>query len=169
MDVRWRGIMAFDLEGVGSGICRRFRWSMSMSPPGSCLLRLLVEEGAKDASVKMLRTWGWATGQYKERFANTMRQTRYVHLSRGLNRHMVSVGRQMLSRAAARFPEFGEKIRGARSLGRALVSRVHENGFVATARQSVRKAVQSEELRTRCFCLRLRTGGLTMRLDNYCR
>ena len=59
--------------------------------PGSCLLRLLVEEGAKDASVKMLDL-GLGDEPYKERFANTMRQTRYVHLSRGLNRHMVSVG-----------------------------------------------------------------------------
>ncbi len=110
--------------------------------PGSCLLRLLVEEGAKDASVKMLDL-GLGDEPYKERFANTMRQTRYVHLSRGLNRHMVSVGRQMLSRVATRFPEFGDRIRAVRSFGQVLVSRLHENGLVATAWQSIRKAIRS--------------------------
>lgn len=110
--------------------------------PGSCLLRLLVEEGAKDASVKMLDL-GLGDEPYKERFANTMRQTRYVHLSRGLNRHVASIGRQMVSSAAARFPELGDKIREARTFCQAVASRLHANGWVATARQSLRKAVRS--------------------------
>jgi CelD/BcsL family acetyltransferase involved in cellulose biosynthesis len=110
--------------------------------PGSCLLRLLVEEGARDTSVKMLDL-GLGDEAYKDRFANNMRQTRYVHLSRGLNRHVVSVGRQMLSRAAARFPQFGDKIREARAFYQTLASRVQQAGVVGTARQSIRKAVRS--------------------------
>jgi CelD/BcsL family acetyltransferase involved in cellulose biosynthesis len=110
--------------------------------PGSCLLRLLVEEGAKDTSVKMLDL-GLGDEPYKERFANNMRQTRYVHLSRSLNTHVLSVGRQMLSSAAARFPRFGDKMRGVRAVGRALASRVQDVGVVGTARQSIRKAVRS--------------------------
>ena len=110
--------------------------------PGSCLLRLLVEEGARDTSVKMMDL-GLGDEPYKERFANNMRHTRYVHLSRGLNRHVVSVGRQMLTKAAARFPQFGDKIRGARAFCKALANRVRDAGVVGTARQSIRKAVRS--------------------------
>jgi CelD/BcsL family acetyltransferase involved in cellulose biosynthesis len=110
--------------------------------PGSCLLRLLVEEGARDTSVKMMDL-GLGDEPYKERFANNMRHTRYVHLSRGLNRHVVSVGRQMLSRAAARFPQFGDKIRRERAFCQALASRVKEAGVVGTVRQSIRKVLRS--------------------------
>lgn len=109
--------------------------------PGSCLLRLLVEEGARDASLKWLDL-GLGDEPYKDRFANNVRKTRYVHLSRGLPRHAVSVGREMLTSTAARFPRLGNKLREARAFCQAVASRVHETGVTATARQSVRKAVR---------------------------
>jgi CelD/BcsL family acetyltransferase involved in cellulose biosynthesis len=110
--------------------------------PGSCLLRLLVEEGARDASLQWLDL-GLGDEPYKERFANNSRQTRYVHLSRGLPRHVVSVGREFLSSTAARFPQIGNKLRDARAFYRSAADRVRETGVAETARQSIRKAVRS--------------------------
>lgn len=110
--------------------------------PGSCLLRLLVEEGARDASLQWLDL-GLGDEPYKERFANNMRETRYVHLSRGLARHAVSRFRQTLNSAAARFPDFGDKLRRARTFYQACVNRVRENGMRATAGQFARKAMRS--------------------------
>jgi CelD/BcsL family acetyltransferase involved in cellulose biosynthesis len=110
--------------------------------PGSCLLRLLVEEGARDASVGWVDL-GLGDEPYKERFANNVRQTRYVRLSRGFPRHVASVGRQMVTRAAARFPQLGNRLREARAFYQAGVDRVQETGLVATARHSIQKAVRS--------------------------
>jgi CelD/BcsL family acetyltransferase involved in cellulose biosynthesis len=110
--------------------------------PGSCLLRLLVEEGARDASLQWLDL-GLGDEPYKERFANKNRQTRYVHLSRGLSRHAVSVGRELLSSAAARFPQVGNKLRDARTFGRSAAGRIREAGAAEIARQSIRKVVRS--------------------------
>lgn len=109
--------------------------------PGSCLLRLLVEEGAKDASVQWLDL-GLGDEAYKERFANKMRQTRYVRVSRGWPRHVANVGRQMLNTAAERFPQFGNKLRAARSFYQRVASRVQENGLRETARESVRRTLR---------------------------
>lgn len=110
--------------------------------PGSCLLRLLVEEGARDASLQWLDL-GLGDEPYKERFANNSRQTRYVHLSRGLSRHVVSVGRELLSSTAARFPQFGNRLRDARAFYRSAITRVRETGVAETARQSIRKFARS--------------------------
>ena len=109
--------------------------------PGSCLLRLLVEEGARDASLRWLDL-GLGDEPYKERFTNKVRQTRYIRLSRGLPRHLVSMSRGMLTTTAARFPQLGNKLRDARAFCQTVASRVREAGVSATARQSVRKAVR---------------------------
>lgn len=110
--------------------------------PGSCLLRLLVEEGAKDTSLRWLDL-GLGEESYKDRYANEMRQTRYIRVSRGLPRHMVSVGREMVSTAAARYPQLGEKLRGARASLQAAANRVRKTGVAGTTRFAVRKAVHS--------------------------
>jgi CelD/BcsL family acetyltransferase involved in cellulose biosynthesis len=110
--------------------------------PGSCLLRLLVEEGAKDSSLKWLDL-GLGDEPYKERYANNTRQTRYVHLSSSFPRHVVSMGREMVSSTAARFPQFGEKLRDARAFCETLASRIQETGAAAIARQSLRKAARA--------------------------
>jgi CelD/BcsL family acetyltransferase involved in cellulose biosynthesis len=110
--------------------------------PGSCLLRLLVEEGARDASLQWLDL-GLGDEPYKDRYANNVRQTRYVRLSRGLPRHMVRVGRELVTRMAAHFPRLGSKLRNVRALGQKLAGRVEETGVRGTAWRSVRKAVRS--------------------------
>ena len=109
--------------------------------PGSCLLRLMVEEGARDASLRWLDL-GLGDEPYKERFANNTRETRYVQLSRGFQRHVASLARQMITSTADRFPQFGNKLREARALFQIAASRVQENGVVATARYSIQKAVR---------------------------
>ncbi len=110
--------------------------------PGSCLLRLLVEEGARDTSLRWLDL-GLGEESYKERYANETRQTRYVRVSHSFPRHVVSVGREMLSTTAARFPEFGDKLRGARASCQTVVDRIRETGVAATAQYSLRRAVHS--------------------------
>jgi len=109
--------------------------------PGSCLLRLMVEEGAKDASLQWLDL-GLGDEPYKERFANNSRETRYVHLSRGFRRHVASLARQTLTRAATRFPQVGDKLRDARSFYELAAGRVQEAGVFATARSSMQKALR---------------------------
>jgi CelD/BcsL family acetyltransferase involved in cellulose biosynthesis len=109
--------------------------------PGSCLLRLMVEEGARDASLRWLDL-GLGDEPYKERFANNTRETRYVHLSRGFPRHVASRARQMLTSTAERFPQFGDKLRESRDFFQTAASRIHETGVVAAARYAIRKAVR---------------------------
>jgi CelD/BcsL family acetyltransferase involved in cellulose biosynthesis len=115
--------------------------------PGSCLLRLLVEEGAKDSSLQWLDL-GLGEESYKDRYANNMRETRYVRLSRGFPRHVLSAGRELISATVARFPQFGDKAREARAAYRATASRVRETGISATAGYSLRRvarAIASED------------------------
>jgi CelD/BcsL family acetyltransferase involved in cellulose biosynthesis len=110
--------------------------------PGSCLLRLLVEEGARDTSLRWLDL-GLGDEPYKERFANNVRQTQYVRLSRGFPKHAVSVSRGILSSAAARFPQFGNRFRDARGFCQATASRAREAGIGKMAGQLIRKALRS--------------------------
>jgi CelD/BcsL family acetyltransferase involved in cellulose biosynthesis len=109
--------------------------------PGSCLLRLMVEEGARDASLRWLDL-GLGDEAYKDRFANNTRETRYVHLSRGFQRHIVSLARQTLTSTAARFPQVGNKLREARDFFRAAATRIRKTGVVATARYSMQRAIR---------------------------
>jgi len=110
--------------------------------PGSCLLRLLVEEGARDASLRWLDL-GLGDEPYKERFANSVRQTRYVHLSRGFARHVISASRETLSSTAARFPRFGDNIRDARTFCQTQVARIHQAGVANSTRQLFRRLGRS--------------------------
>jgi len=109
--------------------------------PGSCLLRLMVEEGARDASLRRLDL-GLGDEPYKQRFANNTRETRYVHLSRGFQRHVSSLARQMLTNSANHFPQFGNKLREARAFYQVVASRIQETGVVATARYSLQRALR---------------------------
>jgi CelD/BcsL family acetyltransferase involved in cellulose biosynthesis len=110
--------------------------------PGSCLLRLLVEEAARDTSLRWLDL-GLGDEAYKERYANQMRETRYVRVSRGFVRHMLSLGRESVSRAANRFPELGESLRQVRSFCVGIAARAREDGISSTARFALRKATHS--------------------------
>lgn len=110
--------------------------------PGSCLLRLLVEEGAKDTSLRWLDL-GLGEESYKDRYANEMRQTRYIRVSRGLPRHMLALGRELVSRAAARFPQLGDKLRQTWASMQSVTNRVRETGAAGTARFALAKAIHS--------------------------
>ncbi len=110
--------------------------------PGSCLLRLMVEESARDASVRWLDL-GLGDEPYKERFANDVRQTRYVHLSRGFQKHVGAVVRQMLSRTAELSPELGNRLRRARLFCQTATNRVQEAGVLASAGYVIGKAVRA--------------------------
>jgi len=110
--------------------------------PGSCLLRLLVEEGAKDKTLQWLDL-GLGDEPYKNRYVNNIRQTRYVHLSRDWPRHVVTLGRQMLNVGVTRFPQFGEKLRGVRTFCQSMASRVRQDGVIFMANESFRKAARA--------------------------
>ena len=109
--------------------------------PGSCLLRLLVEESAKDASVQRLDL-GLGDESYKDRYANNVKHTRYVRLSQGLPRYVLAAGREMITSTVSRFPELGDALRRIRSLVQAAAGRLHEIGIGATLRQSGKKIVR---------------------------
>jgi CelD/BcsL family acetyltransferase involved in cellulose biosynthesis len=110
--------------------------------PGSCLLRLLVEESARDTSLRWLDL-GLGEESYKERYANEMRETRYIRVSHGFLRHLVSVAREFASTLATRFPQSGEQLRRIRSYFQDLTSRSRENGFPATLRYICQRALHS--------------------------
>lgn len=119
-----------------------FEMEFAHVSPGSCLLRLLVEEGSRDSSLQWLDL-GLGEESYKERYANEMRQTRYVRISRRFSTHVVNVARQMMSTAAARFPHLSDKLREARDSYRALADRIRQTGALATAQYSMQQAVHS--------------------------
>jgi hypothetical protein len=100
-----------------------------------------VEEGARDASLQWLDL-GLGDEPYKERYVNNVRQTRYVHLSRGLGRHIATLGRQLLNLGVTRFPAVGNKLRNARTLCQSFARQVNETGFFEMARQSACRAVK---------------------------
>jgi CelD/BcsL family acetyltransferase involved in cellulose biosynthesis len=110
--------------------------------PGSCLLRLMVEESARDASVRWLDL-GLGDEPYKERYANNVRQTRYVRLSRGFPGHVGAVLRQALSRTAERSPQWGTRLRRARDFYRIAVARIEEAGVFASAGRALGKIVRA--------------------------
>jgi CelD/BcsL family acetyltransferase involved in cellulose biosynthesis len=119
-----------------------FQLEYESASPGSCLLRLLVEEACKDPSLRWLDL-GLGDESYKARFANHVRQTRYVQLSRRLPKHLAKVGRQALGAAAARFPSLGNKLRRAMASYRSLAGRIQETGLMATGQHSVHRVTRS--------------------------
>jgi CelD/BcsL family acetyltransferase involved in cellulose biosynthesis len=131
----------FCFEGSWFWYLPAFQIEHDHSSPGSCLLRLLVEEACGDPALRWLDL-GLGDESYKVRFANNARQTRYVQLSRSFLKHVAKVGRQKLAATLARSPYLESRIRGARDRYRHLVSRSHDTGLVATARHFVRRAMR---------------------------
>ena len=108
------------------------------SSPGSCLLRLLVEEGCADASLRRLDL-GLGGESYKDRFGNALRRTCYVELSRSFAQCIANISRQALTSNIARFPRFEKKLRRARDLARALRTRIQETGIAAVSEHLFRR------------------------------
>lgn len=117
-----------------------FEMEYAQVSPGSCLLRLLVEEAARDTSLRWLDL-GLGDEAYKDRYANEMRETRHVRVSRGFARYAVTMARESLSAAAARFPRLGDELRKPRAFFYSRISRIREDGLVATVAHAMRRAV----------------------------
>lgn len=109
--------------------------------PGSCLLRLLIEEACANSSVKRLDL-GLGDESYKSRFANDIRPTRYVQLSQSLPRHLANVGRHRLRKFARKSPGIEKPIRSARSIFYRLRERVRNTGIVSTTRHLLKNAIR---------------------------
>lgn len=90
-----------------------FRIEYEDVSPGSCLLRLLVEEGCADLSLRRLDL-GLGDEPYKHSFVNGVRETMYVQLSSTLSRHAMNIGRQMVTRIAGHLPTLAEGVRWVR-------------------------------------------------------
>jgi len=130
----------FHFEGSWFWYLPAFQIEYEYASPGSCLLRFLVEEACGDLSLRWLDL-GLGDESYKVRFANSVRQTRYVQLSRSFPQHAAKVGRQKIVAALTRFPYLENKLRGVRERYRRLGCRIHDTGLVATMQHSMRRAV----------------------------
>ena len=150
----WLKISRLEVNGqpvawnYGSWFCGSWFWYLpTFEPqyehlsPGSCLLRLLVEEGCADQSVERLDL-GLGDEAYKERFANSVCPTRYVHLSTSALCHGTIAGRHWLAHAVQRFPRIEVKIREARDLSRDLRGRIRHRGPIRTAAYACQKATK---------------------------
>ena len=105
--------------------------------PGSCLLRLIGEEGCTDESLNRLDL-GLGDEAYKDRFANAVRPTRYIRLSTSLLHHNAIIGRQWLADSIQRYPKIEAQIRKTRDISR----KVRERGLIPSAARVCRKAVR---------------------------
>ena len=126
-----------------------FKIEYDTCSPGSCLLRLLVEEGCADPSLRWLDL-GLGDESYKDRFATTTRTTRHIQLSRSLLQHALITCRQLVTTAATRFPNVADLVRRARHSIRSLSLRLHNDGPKSTitrvARRVVRLAASRDEV-----------------------
>jgi CelD/BcsL family acetyltransferase involved in cellulose biosynthesis len=108
--------------------------------PGSCLLRLLVEEAAADSSIKRLDL-GLGDEAYKERFANAACPTRHVQLSTSMVQHGKVAARHRLVEGVGRL-RIETPVRKARELAHSLQTRVRDDGMIATAAQGFRRGAK---------------------------
>ncbi len=108
--------------------------------PSSCLLRLAVEEGCADRSIRELDL-GLGAESYKSRFATTVRTTYHVQLSCSLWRHALNTAWNFAKTKAARFPKAAARLRRARDLTRSLHRRLRVEGLSATIAHPVRRVV----------------------------
>lgn len=109
--------------------------------PGSCLLRLLVEEGCADPSLRWLDL-GLGDESYKNRFATTVRKTSHVQLSSSLPDHVRIIGRQLVTTEAMRFPQAGDRLRRVKQLMHSLSHRLRDKGVSATLAHLGRRAAR---------------------------
>jgi len=108
--------------------------------PGSCLLRLLTEEAAADASVQRLDL-GLGGEAYKERFANDVFSTSHVELTSSLiQKGRIAARHQMIS--GVRGLKIEEPVRRARDFIRRLRKHVRTKGLPKTAAHGLHKVAQ---------------------------
>lgn len=109
--------------------------------PGSCLLRLLIEEGCEDSTLRRLDL-GLGDEAYKERFANALLPTRHVHLSRSTLRHGQIVVNHWLSTNLKRYQRADSIARTTRDGVRKLRAQVRIAGVMRTAKQISRRTTR---------------------------
>jgi CelD/BcsL family acetyltransferase involved in cellulose biosynthesis len=116
-----------------------FRVQFEDSSPGSCLLRLIIEQACADTSVNRLDL-GLGDESYKRRFSNAASSTSYVQLSKSTPRHIAVVGRYRLAALAETFPTMGKRLRDGREVFRRVQSRIRSGGAIATATHTFKRA-----------------------------
>jgi RimJ/RimL family protein N-acetyltransferase len=114
--------------------------------PSACLLRLAVEEGCTDPSLRELDL-GFGDEPYKSRFATTVRRTCHVQLSTSLSRHALITARNFVTTRALRFPKAAARLRRARELERSLARRLRVEGVSATIVHAARRVARLVALR----------------------
>lgn len=115
--------------------------------PGSCLLRLLIEDSCSDPSLQRLDL-GLGEEAYKERYANSMCATSYVQLSTSGLSHNRTLVRYWLSRRVQRSPVVESTVRGLRDFARDLRTRIRNTGLPKTATHAfwrVFRAIRSSD------------------------
>jgi CelD/BcsL family acetyltransferase involved in cellulose biosynthesis len=112
--------------------------------PGSCLLRLLIEEACAETAVKRL-DMGLGDEAYKSRFSNDSRLTRHVELSGSMQRHLIKVGRNGLATFVRKFPVVDKQLRNGRDLFRTMRGRIGRPAMVAAALAKAKRSVASED------------------------
>jgi CelD/BcsL family acetyltransferase involved in cellulose biosynthesis len=115
-----------------------FQAQFEDSSPGSCLLRLIIEEACGDRSVGRLDL-GLGDEAYKARFTNATSATRYVQLSKSTPRHLAVVGRHRLAAFAETYPAMEKRIRATREMFRTIQNSVHKIGALATVTHALKR------------------------------
>ena len=119
-----------------------YRVEREDASPGSCLLRLLVEEAAGDLTLRRLDL-GLGDESYKERFGNNVQQTRYVELSQSLTRHVLGISRNVMTSVGAQHPRAKRILVEPRDKFRRLRDRGRKAGWIATSGYLFRKAIET--------------------------
>jgi CelD/BcsL family acetyltransferase involved in cellulose biosynthesis/RimJ/RimL family protein N-acetyltransferase len=109
--------------------------------PGSCLLRLAVEEGCGDQSIRELDL-GLGDEPYKSRFATTTRATYDAELSYSLWRHALNTTWNFGRTKAARFPKAAARLRQAKALARLLQRQLRAEGLRGTIGHPLQRVVR---------------------------
>jgi CelD/BcsL family acetyltransferase involved in cellulose biosynthesis len=116
-----------------------FQAEFEDSSPGSCLLRLIIEEACGDPSVSRLDL-GLGDEAYKARFTNAISATRYVELSKNTTRHLAVASRHRLTAFAETYPAMEKRIRATREIFCAIQNSVHKIGALATVTRTLKRA-----------------------------
>jgi CelD/BcsL family acetyltransferase involved in cellulose biosynthesis len=109
--------------------------------PSACLLRLAVEEGCADRSIRELDL-GLGDESYKGRFATSLRITYHVQLSRSLWRHALNTTWNFAKTKYDRSPTAAAVLRRGRDLTRSLQRRVRAEGLSATITHPMRSVLR---------------------------
>jgi CelD/BcsL family acetyltransferase involved in cellulose biosynthesis len=124
-----------------------FQMQYEESSPGSCLLRLLVEEACGDPSLTRMDL-GLGDEPYKARFSNDVSSTRYLQLTSDLVRHLGTIGRHRAAALVGTLPGLDRRLRSGRNRIRSAQKRIGESSLRATARHAltrIKRCVSSED------------------------